>query len=171
MDQTVHERDRCHAQTKAGRRCKCNTIKYARYCWAHARTEQGVKIEDSTIPHAGLGLFATRTLPANIKIQYGRPQDIVAGNVINQLYGAHGLEQYVACNHGGTLCSDSKSTGRWIDDPRNSNRNNARINVGTRQGHPFANVVLTKQVTAGRELFVPYGRKFWRTYNRLHNDA
>jgi hypothetical protein len=175
MDQTVYERDRCHAQTKAGTRCKRNTIKYARFCWMHAKSEQGVKIDDSTIPNAGHGLFATRTLPANTKIQYGRPQDIVPGNTINQRYGANGLGQYVACNHAGTLCADARSTqsglGRWIDDPRNANRNNTRISVGIMQGRPYANAVLTKQVPAGRELFAPYGRKFWRTYNRLHNQG
>jgi hypothetical protein len=52
--------NRCTALTKAGSQCQRNTRKQLPYCYQHARSLLGLEIKDSTIPNAGLGVFAAK---------------------------------------------------------------------------------------------------------------
>ena len=49
---------RCTAQTKGGERCKRTTCRYAPFCAAH----KAFRVDESTIPDAGRGIFATKQL-------------------------------------------------------------------------------------------------------------
>jgi hypothetical protein len=166
MDQTVSEKVRCAVHNLSGTRCKRNTIVYANFCWQHARKEVGVKIEESKIDHAGRGLFAARNLPANTRISYARPQDFLTAAQLTARYG-DGLAQYGICNPAETICADARSTqsglGRWVN--HRPPRKNAKLTLGVRNHRRFANVTLTKNVPANREIYVTYGPHYW-----IHNQ-
>jgi hypothetical protein len=44
-----------------GQRCKRRTCVRKDYCWQHLRSQKGVDVRPSTLPGAGLGLFAYKT--------------------------------------------------------------------------------------------------------------
>ena len=48
----------CTAKTKTGERCKRTTCRYAPFCAAH----RAFTIDESTLPGAGKGIFASRPL-------------------------------------------------------------------------------------------------------------
>jgi hypothetical protein len=49
---------RCVEITKKGNQCKRQTVIGSTFCSAHLAFNHHLKIKPSTIPHAGLGLFA-----------------------------------------------------------------------------------------------------------------
>ena len=60
---------RCTGTTKKGQHCKQRTAK-GQYCWNHMSSVLGLRLRTSTVPGAGLGLFASRDLPAQTDINY-----------------------------------------------------------------------------------------------------
>src|SRR4051812_20331160 len=57
----------CEALTKAGKRCKNKTVK-STMCWVHLKQLKQLRIKQSKIPEANLGLFTTKRIKANQKI-------------------------------------------------------------------------------------------------------
>jgi len=58
----VSESLQCKARTKQGTRCKRRTRK-GDYCWTHMENNLNVRVNSSTIPHAGFGVFTvSRTI-------------------------------------------------------------------------------------------------------------
>jgi hypothetical protein len=53
--------------------------------------------------------------------------------------------------------------GRWVN--HRPTRRNAKLTLGIRNHRRFANVTLTKNVPANRELYVSYGPHYW-----IHNQ-
>ena len=87
--------ERCTAQTRAGHRCSRQTVIGCGLCWSHLLSERHLRIQQSTIPHAGKGLFAQdRTAPAHRVIFHaGATICDYNGQVINlaQLNARYGL--------------------------------------------------------------------------------
>lgn len=157
MDQTIQEKVQCEATTKSGNRCKRQTIKYSRYCFQHAKELQGLQINPSTIPEAGNGLFASRDLPSNYKIDYARDIDKMTRNEVEERYPGDTVGQYVLCER--QECWDARSTqaglGRYIN--HRSRRPNCKFIVY--KGKSYLRT--TRKVKKGEELLVSYGRKFF----------
>jgi hypothetical protein len=160
-DQTLRETVRCAGQTKGGTRCKLNTTKYAAMCHLHTKQQKGLKVIESKIQGAGQGLFAHKDLPRNTKVPYARAQDFLSKQQLDARYG-DGLAQYALCNPSETVCTDARSTQSGLSRYANHRpaRRNSKLTIGRRNGRRFANLVLTKPVRAGGEVYTDYGPEY-----------
>ena len=155
---------RCSANTTSGARCKRTTCKYAKFCFQHTKSKLGVVVKASGIPNSGQGLYAVKDIPNKSKIvSYG-------GKIVSAAhYNRHPSGYGIDIGKGRIL--DGKSTqsglGRYanactVADKRHKRckGNNARLsinNAGT------ASVKSTKSIKKGQEIFVSYGKQYWKT--------
>lgn len=162
---TVEDCTRCNARTTRGTQCTRSTCKYADKCWQHSIAATGVEIkENPRNPAAGLGIWAKRDLRAGTRLRYGRfPRDVVE---IDEVRDRDWPEnRYLLCDDTERLCFDARSTqsglGRWVNDvPRGQINSALRVHRPTEQ----ANLVLTKNVRAGREIVTNYGPQYPRDW-------
>jgi SET domain-containing protein len=154
---------KCSATTKTGKRCSRTTCKYFKFCYQHAKSILGLQIKKSTIPNTGQGLFTLKEIKKN--------EDITEYNGVKMtVEEANRKEEsgYALLINKDTVI-DGKSTqsclGRYANMCRSLNKphckgNNARfvINQKTKK------VVLraTKKIKIGEEIFVSYGRSYWK---------
>ena len=148
---------RCVAIKKNGQRCKNMTCKWSPMCWAHRQVE----VQESTIPNSGQGGFArvdlkkgamvgrytvgTMKLDANQLPPMNDRTHIWQKNA-NTFFDAEKTNS-ISGKFNACTSKDAKSIGC---------SNNAKINS-------VGNVKLTKNVKKGQEIFVPYGRDYWRS--------
>jgi hypothetical protein len=171
-------RERCHAIGKNGQRCSKKTLRGI-YCFIHHRSLEHIKIAPSTIPNAGLGLFAvapTKIPPAD-GIEFHRGDKIVPYNgdviVVNRNDEADAGDNYALQikQHPLTLISARRTntgSGRYANAKRGGAAfNNAQLRFNNRA---MSNVPLkdkegyleaTKDIKPGDEITVVYGRSFW----------
>ena len=144
---------RCTAQTKDGSHCRARTAK-GQFCFAHRRSVLGLRLSKSTIPGAGFGIFATRSLPKGTRILY--TGDLVPLNS-NDDGGPYYLElsQRTAVDAARTNAGD----GRWINDPKGSGK---RPNCAFAVHGQRAVVKTSRVIESGEELLVSYGGGYWR---------
>ncbi len=163
---TIVECVRCSATTNGGKRCKRVTCKYFKYCYQHTRSLLGLKIAPSGIPGGGDGLFATRDFAPNETIaEY-------AGKVrterqFNNEPSAYGFE--LKKNMVIDAVSTQSSVARWANMCRSANRqgkqcvdNNAKFVPNTTTNKVFLKVK-GRKIKAGSEIFVSYGREFFKS--------
>lgn len=167
---TEVECQRCSAIKADGNQCTRSTCKYAGMCWQHTKSQKGLEIkQDEEHPEHGLGLYASRPLPADTIIPYARfPEDHRnIHEVGNRPWPAN---RYVMCNSHHTVCFDGRSTqsglGRWVNEVEARQRKNAKITVSNRQRGraPRAYFKLTRRVRPGEEILTSYGRAYRRDY-------
>jgi len=149
--------ERCIAIKKNGQRCKNMTCKWSPMCWAHRQ----VNVQESTIDNAGEGGFARidlkkgtivgRYTVGTIKLHADQlppmnDRSHIWQKNVNTFFDAERTNS-VAGKYNSCTSQDAKLIGC---------KNNAKYtSVG--------NVKLTKNVKKGAEIFVPYGRDYWRT--------
>jgi Reverse transcriptase (RNA-dependent DNA polymerase)/RNase H-like domain found in reverse transcriptase/Integrase zinc binding domain/Chromo (CHRromatin Organisation MOdifier) domain/Aspartyl protease len=149
---------RCTATTRAGAHCKQRTLR-GQYCHNHARTEEGLRVKASTIPHAGMGLFAERDFRRGDKAG-AYSGDRVRLDVAGGTGGPYVLQ--VKRGVGIDAARTNAGYGRWANDPRGSGKPaNAAFRVSTADGGR-ACLRTTRAVARGAELLVPYGAGYWR---------
>jgi hypothetical protein len=118
---------------------------------------------ESSIPNAGLGLFATRNIPAKDKIcSYEGPQ--VSQERVDEGYGK--TNDYLAevvtdRSTGEMIIIDGEGMshfGRFANDPLDDLAVNAKIVwVGNK-----AMLVATTDIVAGDEILISYGTGYWK---------
>ena len=167
MDQTQRDCQRCIARKADGRRCSRTTCLYSELCWQHAGRDLGLKIAPSTIPGAGRGLFATRDLPRNYAIRYGRPIDRLTRAEIHARYPNNQVATYGLCS--ANRCVDGRSTqsglARWVNAPRGTNRRSNSALTMLNTNNPWAaRATLTRAVRQGEEILTNYGAAYWRAH-------
>lgn len=161
--QTIRKCQRCHSNRKGKKqiRCKNRTCRTARKCWRHLMIENGLRVKNSTIKGAGLGLFTTKDLKANVIVDsYKAKLPILTLKQIHQRYPGNTLGQYVWCH--ANKCVDARSTqsnlarfSNGCDSTRSQmSRCNAQI---TKQG----NLKTTKKIKANSEILCRYGPEYW----------
>jgi len=156
---------RCTANNRRGTHCGSRTAK-GRYCFAHMRSESGLRVKRSTIPLAGMGLFAERDFARGDHIA-----DYTGDQLIIRRDGDGGpyclaLTQREAIDAART----NSGYGRWANDPRDPGRGGEQqrrrpnaefvLNPASRTGRLRA----TRAIRAGDEVFVSYGAQYWRTF-------
>lgn len=149
---------RCTAQTKRGEHCKQRTAK-GQYCWNHLRSVCGLRIRQSSIAGAGLGLHADRDLPADHRIDY--TGDLVPLHTDDD-GGAYFLQ--IANGRAIDAARTNSGEGRWINDPRGSDQQaNSEFVLYTPPGKPRQACVRTlRPVRKEEEILVKYGGQYWR---------
>lgn len=132
------------------------------------RDAGGFSVAPSTIPNAGLGLFATVAIPARVNIAWYRGEVLDRAAMLER-YPGDMLAPYVL----------QLSSNRFIDAREPSIENVARfMNDGPHSGRR-ANCRFTRSgavqsiraVKPGDELLVSYGRSYWRAAAQSRPDS
>ena len=177
---SVRECDRCHANTATGGRCRRRTCVNGRYCWQHLMRDHHLRVRASNIPGGGKGLFAQRTARAarNNNGPVFRSEDTIGEYTGDRLNAAQLQQRYPGNTLGAYVVSasannniDARSTQtnvvRYANHcrPRNQRaghcrHNNARFVANQRTGR--VRVAATRNINQGDEIYVSYGREYWR---------
>lgn len=155
---------RCEATTKSGKRCSRTTCKYAKYCYQHTRSLKKLEVRRSNIPEAGLGLFTLRDIKkGQVITPYGgvlvSPREYDASDSV---YGIEFNKNQILDG-----ASTQSSLGRYANSCRAGNikkkqckGQNARLSAN--KAKKTASVKATRNIKAGEEIFVSYGRSYWK---------
>ena len=164
----VHNPDRiiqsiqCKALTKLGRRCKNRTLRSG-YCQPHLQQIENLRIKQSDIRQAGFGLFNGRKWrPKNTVItEYTgtKTSTPINGNYVLQVT----KNKFINGNR-------SIDTASYANDCRSINQkdkqcrgNNAKFTHDRRRNK--VNLITTKSIPPHQEVFVSYGRGYWKKMN------
>jgi len=156
--QSERECERCTATAKSGNRCRNRTCR-GTVCWQHLKRDSGLRVKQSQIAAAGMGLWTTRRFKPNEKIGKYTGERLTQEQ-LRERYGERRGE-YVLCPNNG-YCIDGKKTNssavRFANDSRGNRalKNNAVFKQGSdvlRAG--------PQGIPANREIFVSYGRAYW----------
>ena len=149
--------EQCHGSTVKHERCRKNTITDGK-CWIHGDREEGLRVKPSTIPGAGKGLFATRPFDVGDKICSYKGK-LMTKREVNKKWPGDEVAPYVLQITSSRFVDARKPTscfGRFI------NHNERRANCLFESPTPKAtatksNVLATKRIKTGSELFAEYG--------------
>ncbi len=149
-----------HIKKGLGRRCKARTRR-SRFCQAHLNSYQNLRITNSKIPEAGLGLFS-----GDRKINKNQPIVEYTGTVWNEpIRGNYVLEvnkkKFINANH-------STDVAGFSNDCRDVDRRSGLCQVNSkfamRKGKP--SLVSTRSINPKSEIYTNYGRDYWQHYNK-----
>lgn len=152
---------RCVADTKAGCWCRLST-RHGCLCWVHRASLSGTQIKKSTIEGAGLGLFARRAFKTEDVIATYTGDLIPTGAGWDREDGFEGsqyvleLSEQVAVDAARTNTGD----GRMMNDPRGTGQR-ANVRFCANQRTKTVTMRATRNIKAGDEFLVSYGRGFW----------
>ena len=162
----------CTAFTKKGTPCQRRTLR-GHHCRDHMRLLQRLAIAKSTIPGAGDGLFLAKYRNAK-PIRAG--EDIVkySGDWVQLLPDSEDGGPYfleITQRLGVDAARTNTALGRWSNDPRGGKdargrrlRPNARLVVDRRNKQ--GKLKASRKIHPGDEIYVSYGRDYWRTHGR-----
>ena len=118
----------------------------------------------STIPDAGFGVFATRTIkPWAYICKYGGKivRDTSEENLA-KIIGEADAVYYSPMYNTGVI--GSKTTyGPMINDPRDESKENCRIEYFKNK---FRVIALETEIEPDEELFLTYGEDYWRRFDK-----
>ena len=154
MSGTIKESVRCKGWTKSGIRCRKFTTFYPGKCGTHT---EDFKLKKSTIPRAGRGLFVSRDFANHEKLgdYKGERMSRTAfeAQVPESAYGYRFKNKII----------DAKKTqsclARNINDARDDAKTNCEFVDRIRQNK--VEVLATKPIKSGSEVFVDYGPTYW----------
>ena len=153
---------RCEGLKRDGSQCTRTTCKHLPMCYQHIG-ELGLRVATSTIPNAGLGLFATRNFNTNeilapyfgellthqqLERRYGYGRDGVA--VYSANTGTNGLVIDAACR---------RSLASYINSRVRGHPTNCRFVNSTAT---TINVRANRRIVAGEEFILDYKRSYFR---------
>ena len=143
-----------------GRRCRARTRR-SRFCQAHLNRDQNLRITNSKIPNAGLGLFC-----GDQPIKKNQPIVEYTGEVWNEpICGDYVLEvnkkKFINGNRSIDVAGFSNDC-RSVDRKAKLCQINSKITM--RKGVP--SLVSTKPIKAKSEIYTSYGRNYWRYHDK-----
>ena len=149
---------RCTANNKRLLQCGSRTTK-GQYCWTHLRSLCNLRIKASSIPLAGMGLFAERDFAA------GEHLADYTGDLIVLRRDGDGGPYCLQLNSRQSIdaARTNSAPGRTANDPRGSGRDpNASFVLNTR--NRTGRLQASKQIKKGEEIFVSYGQGYWAAH-------
>lgn len=123
--------------------------------------EKSLVIKKSTIPNAGKGLFTKVVIPkGSLVIQY--KGKITTWKEANHMNGMNAYIYFVNRNHVIDALNYKKSFARYANDNKGPVKlkgvtNNCEY---TKEGEKIY-IRSTKEIFAGSEIFVSYGKEYW----------
>tara|TARA_R110001606_G_scaffold219265_1_gene367138 strand:- start:30 stop:542 length:513 start_codon:yes stop_codon:yes gene_type:complete len=155
---------RCAAITSRGTQCTRNTCKYGVHCWQHSRAK-GLKLDNSNIDGAGLGLFAAKDFKKNSNvIDYTGEKRTMAELKAEPSNYALEINKNLVIDARKT---GSSSLGGRANDCRKANKdqkeckgNNTKFVID--KVRKKARIKAVKKIKKGDEVFVGYGQSYWR---------
>ena len=160
--------EQCSCISSIGRRCRNKTVIGSGYCWQHLLSIKHLRIKPSTIPNAGEGLFAlNKRIPiGTLMFQEGDKLveyhgEIINHNELERRYGDKTAPYGIEINHNryedGALL---RGVGTLINH-KPLRQSNCRFSISKNNRNPQLNnkinIVATKNIYNGDELFVYYG--------------
>lgn len=158
---TIRVAKQC-AYTDKGRQCRRTTVVTHPFCWYHTKTELGLEVKRSTIPGAGLGLFAVREFIAGERVaQYDGER--LSSEEYQQRYEGQPMGTYgIELDDDVVLDARRTDSGvaRYACDYHGSkNGPNAEFVVFFEKSGGEVWIVATKRIKPGDEIFVDYGEE------------
>ena len=158
MTQSVYRSNQCIAiADSTGERCRLMTAR-GRRCWHHTLRDDNLRVKQSNVAAAGLGLYSGKTaIKKGTSIKYSGEQ--LTRAQVDRRYGDE-TAQYTLCRSAQS-CRDARRTdepgmARWINDARGTPmRNNARLT-----GAYTAKA--TRNIQPNSEIFTSYGSEYWK---------
>ena len=158
---------RCSANTKRGAQCGQRTA-VGHLCWNHLLRDMGVRVQPSSVPGAGRGLFAGKHggLPAGHRIPY-------TGDAIELRADRHGGPYVLQTRVGAGIDAARRNCGlgRWVNDPRGARDEHGRARQANCEFVPYtppgsrqriATVRTLRPILREEELLVKYGGDYWQ---------
>jgi hypothetical protein len=151
---------RCLGTNTNGKRCKRKTCVRFPYCFQHLRSILQLKVAKSNIPGAGKGLFTLKDIKKGAKIiEY-------TGNRTNEAEFKKNPSDYGLLFKKDDIIDATSAqystVARYANMCRSKNKcsNNAKYtrNYQTNKAH----ITATKNIKANSEIFVSYGRSFFK---------
>jgi hypothetical protein len=123
--------------------------------------EKQLFVKRSTLKGAGKGLFTKKPIPKGARIVEYKGK-ISAWKDVNDRNGLNGYIYYVNRNHVIDAWNHKKALARYANDARGPIRtvgitNNAEYDTEGLKVYIFA----TKNIPAGSEILVGYGKEYW----------
>ncbi len=160
----MHSRQ-CQGRCKNGQRCARRVIIGYEYCFQHLKTEKHLTIKPSTLPNAGLGLFAWAPGNSN-EIVFHRDEticryngEIIDAEELDDRYTANGTAPY-AIREGPDRINDA-ATERTVGSLANTRpgHQNASISISNGPTH-ICKLRASRNIRAGAEIFLAYGHSY-----------
>ena len=152
--QSERECDQCTATSKSGNRCRNRTCR-GELCWQHLRRDSGLRVKQSQIAAAGMGLWTTRRFKPNEKIGNYTGERLTKQQMLAR-YPNNKRGEYVLCPNNG-FCIDGKKTNSSSIRFANNSKGNSQLknNAVFKQGSDRKANLRTK-------IFVSYGSDYWK---------
>ena len=158
---SIRECVQCSAETKTKNRCKNITCIYSEFCSIHTKQLFDLAIKPSNIKESGKGLYTFVAIKKGDKIAKYTGK-MMSDEEFEANPSPFGLE--VKKN---TLI-DARSTQSGLTRYANSCRkgdnckgNNSKFSISHRTNPPTVWLKATKNIKAGEEIYVPYGKAYW----------
>src|SRR6185312_13057208 len=147
--------------------CPRGSFVHAPYCRFHLRSVLGLDVDESTIPEAGLGLFSLVARPKGFHL-VDYLGEVVSNTVIEQRYPKKTLGAY-SLKLSASLFLDS-ALSRGVGACANAPGKGMRPNVCfvAHAGSKSARLEVVRPIKPGEEIFVSYGRDYWRKADAPH---
>ena len=163
-----------HTIQSTGHRCRRYQIIGAGFCWKHLETDRHLKIQTSTVPGGGLGLFAFDGTSDNQHIVFSGPKKTMYGQrpgdfiieytgetlpqaTMNMRYGKENTAPYGA-EINKLFVEDSallRSAGSLANHKPHSKANARLVSNGR-----VIRLEATKSILNGAEIFIDYGDSY-----------
>lgn len=155
------------SHTQNNRRCKNRVCIGLSMCWIHTRFNLHIKVTNSKIHNAGVGLFAFDNKQADNAIIFRKGDKICDynGEIIDEAelhrrYGDKTAPYAIQINTDGRYEDGAthRGIGTLLNSPTGTtHRPNCRFSVGKdRKAH----IVATRNIKNGEELYISYGRAY-----------
>lgn len=175
-EQPIWKCSQCTAiRASDGKRCTRSTCKYGPMCWQHTRQHEKVEVKKSTIPGAGLGLFASCKRGKTCF----KEKDFVSsygGRVFPYREAAKAYYKdpdagfYLLRMGDGSIVDGAETNSgnaRYINDSRDrKTRNVAFMSNVAAERDPFKRVRAKKNIVHAQEIFADYGPGYFEHLER-----
>ena len=166
----------CEGTTKAGKQCSRSVVMGLNLCWSHLESEKHLKIQESTIPGAGKGMFAWVPAPLREEWVFKKGQTVceyIGETVTNaestKRYGRESTAPYsVGIPHTRSDIDSScmRGYGAFTNKGNAYNSNRFPSNVQwkavakTRTKPAIVKFIAHRNIAHGEELLVHYGNAY-----------
>jgi len=161
----VVESMQCEGRIRKGldRRCKARTRR-SKFCQAHLNVYQNLRITNSKLPDAGLGLFN-----GDRKINKSQPIVEYTGTLFNEpVRGKYVLEvnkrKFINANHSTDVAGFSNDCR-----PADKRAGLCQVNSKIAMSKGIPSLVTTKIINPRSEIYTNYGNDYWKFYNNKKN--
>ena len=156
--------ERCQGKTKGGSQCSRKTCIGSGWCHIHLLNEKHLKIQTSTIPNAGKGLFVMSKVVAENAIVFKVGSkiieydgELVDADTLQERYGDETAPYGIHINRDrfedGAI---HRGVGTLVNQSPRTAMTNARFGVSRNRIVLFA----TKNIRNGQEIYVRYGSEY-----------